>query len=267
MSVVSKRALVWIARIGFVGRGLVFLLLGALALWSAVTGDTHPVGTSGAMNIVLSEPAGRALALAVAIGLLCFAVLRIIEAVDDVYGYGGDLGGIAQRASLGFSGLFYTALGIAAASIVLGGGYAPDNEAQVRDWTAWALSAPLGEWLVGTTGVVVACIGIGLAVAGFGGRFKTRLMQWKEGSRFVMLLGAIGFVARSVVFVLIGCFLIFAAWQSDPHQAEGFGGALRTLHHLPYGNALLLAAATGLLAFGLYGVAEVRYGRATQARG
>ena len=106
-----------------------------------------------------------------------------------------------------------------------------------------------------------------LAVAGFGGRFKTRLMQWKEGSRFVMLLGAIGFVARSVVFVLIGCFLIFAAWQSDPHQAEGFGGALRTLHHLPYGNALLLAAAAGLLAFGLYGVAEVRYGRATQARG
>ena len=119
------------------GAGWCFCCLGALALWSAVTGDTHPVGTSGAMNIVLSEPAGRALALAVAIGLLCFAVLRIIEAVDDVYGYGGDLGGIAQRASLGFSGLFYTALGIAAASIVLGGGYAPDNEAQVRDSTAW----------------------------------------------------------------------------------------------------------------------------------
>jgi hypothetical protein len=39
MSVVSKRALVWIARIGFVGRGLVFLLLGALALWAVLTGE------------------------------------------------------------------------------------------------------------------------------------------------------------------------------------------------------------------------------------
>jgi hypothetical protein len=205
--------------------------------------------------------------LAVAVGLLCFAALRIVEAIDDVYGYGGDLRGIAQRASLGFAGIFYTGFGIAAASIVLGGGYAPDNEAQVRDWTAWALSAPLGEWLVGATGIVIACVGVGLAVAGLGGRFKARLMQWKDGSRLVVLLGTLGFVARSVVFVLIGCFLVFAAWRSDPRQAEGFGGALRTLHNLPYGNALLLAAAAGLLAFGLYGIAEAGYGRATQARG
>jgi hypothetical protein len=267
MSVISKRALVWIARIGFIGRGLVFLLLGALALWSALTGDARPVGTSGAMNIVLSEPAGRVFALAVAAGLLCFAALRIVEAIDDVYGYGDDLRGLAQRASLGFAGLFYTGLGIAAASIVLSGEYAPDNDVQVRDWTAWALSAPLGQWLVAAAGVVVASIGIGLAAAGFGARFKTRLMQWKDGSRLVMLLGAVGFVARSVVFILIGCFLIFAAWEADPRQAEGFGGALRTLHHLPYGNALLLAAAAGLVAFGLFGVAEARYGRATQRRG
>ena len=266
MSVVSQRGLVWIARVGFIGRGLVFVLLGALALWSALTGDTRPVGTGRIMNIVLSEPAGRVMALAVAAGLLGFAALRVVEAVDDVYGYGDDLRGIAQRTSLGLAGLFYTGLGIAAASIVLGGGYAPDNDAQVRDWTAWALSFPLGEWIVGAIGVAVALTGLGLAVAGFGGRFKTRLMHWKEGSRLVMLLGTLGFVARSVVFVLIGCFLIFAAWHSDPRQAEGFGGALRTLRHLPYGHVLLLAAAAGLFAFGVYGVAEVRYGRATQTR-
>ena len=266
MSVVSKRALVWIARIGFIGRGLVFLLLGLFALWSGITGDTRPVGTGGIMNIVMSEPAGRAIALAVAAGLLCFAALRVVEAIDDVHGYGSDLRGIAQRASLGFAGLFYTGLGIAAASIVLGGGYAPDNDMQVRDWTAWALSFPLGEWIVGAVGIAVALSGAGLAVAGFGGRFKTRLMQGKDGSRFVVLLGGVGFVARSVVFVLIGCFLIFAAWQSDPRQAAGFGGALRTLRHLPYGHVLLLAAAAGLFAFGVYGVAEVRYGRAAQGR-
>jgi hypothetical protein len=267
MSVVSQRTLVWIARVGFVGRGLVFLLLGLLALWSALTGDTRPVGTGRVMNLVLSEPAGRVLALAVAVGLLSFAVLRIVEAFDDVYGYGDGLRGLLQRTSLGFAGIFYTVIGIAAATIVLEGGYAPDNDAQVRDWTAWALSFPLGEWIVGGIGLAVALSGVGLAAAGLGGRFKTRLMQWKEGSRFVALLGAIGFVARSVVFVLIGCFLIFAAWQSDPRQAEGFGGALRTLRHLPYGHVLLLAAAAGLLAFGVYGIAEARYGRATKSGG
>lgn len=264
MSVVSKEALAWIARVGFVGRGLVFLLLGLLTLWSGLTGDARPVGTGGVLNIVLSEPAGRAFAFAVALGLLCFAALRIIEAFEDVYGYGDEWRGIAQRASLGFSGLFYTALGLAAGTIVLSGRYAPDNDVEVRDWTAWALSVPLGAWVVGATGAIVAAIGIGLAVAGFSRRFRTRLLQWKHGSRLVTLLGAIGFVARSVVFVLIGCFLIFAAWHSDPRQATGFGGALRVLRHLPYGQILLLAAAAGLLAFGLFGIAEARYGRATQ---
>ncbi len=266
MSVVSIQTLVWIARIGFVGRGLVFLLLGALALASAITGESKPVGTSGAINLVLSQPAGRIVALAVALGLLCFAALRLVEAIDDVYGYGDDLRGLAQRAALALAGLFYTGLGIAGASIVLSGGYAPDNDLQVRDWTAWALSVPLGEWLVGAAGAIIASIGIGLAVAGLSRRFRTRLQPWKHGSRLVMLLGTAGFVARSVVFVLIGCFLIFAAWQSDPSQAEGFGGALRVLRQQPYGNMLLLAAAAGLVAFGVFGIAEARFGRAAQAQ-
>jgi len=266
MRVISRRALVWIARIGFVGRGVVFLILGGAALWAAFSHESQPIGTTGAMNAVFSEPAGGALALVVAVGLFCFAALRLIEAFQDVYDYGDDLHGWLQRGALAGAGLFYLGVGILGASIVLTGQYATNEDVQVRDWTAWALSFPSGEWLVGIAGVIVVSVGIGLAVAGIRKKFAGRLRRSEEGSRIVIVMGVIGFLTRSLVFVLIGSFLIFAAWHANPNEAEGFGGVLQTLRTEPYGNMLLLAAAAGLLAFGAFGVAEARYGIAAKPR-
>ena len=267
MRVVSRQALVWIARIGFIGRGVVFLILGGAALGAALSHEAQPIGTAGAMNAVFSQPAGGLLGLVVAIGLFCFAALRLIEGFQDVYDYGDDWNGWLQRGALAAAGIFYLAVGILGASIVLTGQYATDEDVQVRDWTAWALSFPSGEWLVGTAGLIVAGVGIGLAVAGIRKKFANRLRRSEEGSRIVIAMGVIGFLARSVVFVLIGCFLIIAAWHANPSEAAGFGGALRTLRAEPYGNMLLLAAAAGLLAFGAFGVAEARYGLAAKPRG
>jgi hypothetical protein len=266
MRLVSRRALVWIARIGFVGRGVVFLILGAAALAAAVSHQTQPIGTAGAMNAVVSQPAGGALGLVIAVGVFCFAALRLIEAFQDIYDYGDDWHGWLQRGALAAAGVFYLGVGLLGASIVLTGQYATDEDVQVRDWTAWALSFPSGEWLVAIAGVIVAGVGIGLAVAGIRKKFAGRLRRSEEGSRIVIAMGVIGFLARSVVFVLIGCFLIFAAWRANPNEAEGFGGALQTLRAEPYGNILLIAAAAGLLVFGAFGVAEARYGLAAKPR-
>lgn len=262
MRVVSPRLLAWIARVGFIGRGLVFLILGGAALSAALSDHGHPIGTTGAINAIVRQPAGGVLALVIAVGLLCFAALRLTEAIDDVYGYGSEWKGLAQRTSLAIAGFFYIGLGILGASIVLTGEYARSEDVQVRDWTAWALSMPLGQWIVGVAGAIVACVGVGLAVAGVRRRFATRLRKSEEGSGFVIVLGVVGFLTRSLVFILIGCFLIFAAWHTNAGEATGFGGALLTLRSEPYGNVLLLTAAAGLLAFGLFGVSEVRFGRA-----
>jgi len=121
---------------------------------------------------------------------------------------------------------------------------------------------PLGEWLVGIAGGIVACVGIGLAVGGVRRQFAKRLRKAEEGSSVVIVLGVIGFLARSLVFVLVGSFLIFAAWHSNAREATGFAGALLTLRSERYGNVLLLTAAAGLFAFGLFGVSEARFGRA-----
>jgi hypothetical protein len=72
----------------------------------------------------------------------------------------------------------------------------------------------------------------------------------------VTTLGRLGFVARAVVYAMIGSFLVFAALHSHSSEAKGFGGALRFIQQQPYGSVLLGITAVGLLAFGIYGIAE-----------
>ncbi len=51
-------------------------------------------------------------------------------------------------------------------------------------------------------------------------------------------------------------FLLYAALDSNSREAKGFAGALR-LNNSPMGRITV----AGLLAFGIYGVAEATFGR------
>ena len=51
------------------------------------------------------------------------------------------------------------------------------------------------------------------------------------------------------------------ALDSNSREAKGFAGALRLIQHQPHGSLLLGITAAGLLAFGIYGVAEATFGR------
>jgi hypothetical protein len=145
---------------------------------------------------------------------------------------------------------------VIAASIVLGWDIVRGSDESMRGWTAWLLGQPGGDWIVAIAGVITAATGVGLAVSGCLASFERRVRVEQKPGPYVEALGMAGFVARSIVFVLIGSFLVFAAITADPQKAEGFGGALRTVQGQPYGDVLLGIMAIGLLAFGLFGVSE-----------
>jgi hypothetical protein len=71
----------------------------------------------------------------------------------------------------------------------------------------------------------------------------------------------VGFLARAVVFGLIGIFLIKAAVDYNPRKAVGLDGVLAKLVHQSYGSALLGVVAGGLIAFAIYSLADARYRR------
>jgi hypothetical protein len=70
---------------------------------------------------------------------------------------------------------------------------------------------------------------------------------------------SLGYAARGIVFLVIGGFLLVAAWQSDASEARGLGGALAALQAQPFGQALFTVVALGLAAFGAFEFAEARY--------
>ncbi|MDQ1602641.1 MAG: hypothetical protein QOE01_486, partial [Actinomycetota bacterium] len=70
-----------------------------------------------------------------------------------------------------------------------------------------------------------------------------------------------GYVARGIVFGLIGIFVIKAAKDHQPGKARGFDTALKSVAHAPFGQFLLILAAAGLICFGAYCFAEARYRR------
>ena len=65
----------------------------------------------------------------------------------------------------------------------------------------------------------------------------------------------------AVVLSLTGVLVAAAGRSHDTQDAGGLDSALKTLRDAPYGGALLTAAALGLVAFGIYGLAEARYRR------
>ena len=126
------------------------------------------------------------------------------------------------------------------------------------------LGWPAGPWLVGIAGAVL--IGIGL-YQGYRAVTRDFLDDAKIGAdepamkRAYVGVGTFGYLARMVVFGLVGVFLIKAAMDYNPREAIGLDGALAKVANQSYGHVALGVVAAGLIAFGLYSLADARYRR------
>ena len=55
---VAGQPIVWVMRIGYVARGIVFLIVGAFALLAASGLGTHPQGARDALEFLFQKPFG-----------------------------------------------------------------------------------------------------------------------------------------------------------------------------------------------------------------
>ncbi len=83
------------------------------------------------------------------------------------------------------------------------------------------------------------------------------------GGRLITVLGVSGHVAEGAVLSLAGLSLIAASFLSEPARATGGldGGAVKALGHGEFGKTILIVAALGFAAYGLYSFALTRYAR------
>ena len=250
----------WLARAGFAARGLIYGIIGVLAIKLAVGVGGATTNQQGAMKAIAHQPFGKVLLILVAIGLAGYSVWRLIHAL---LGHGPeDSDSRFERVAAFGSGVVYAGLCAIAVEILLGSG--SSGSGSTHKTTAGVLDWPGGTWLVGIAGVVL--IGIGL-FQGYRGLSKDFLKDSKTEQmsawvrHWIEWIGTFGHLARMVVFGLVGVFLIKAAVDYNPNKAVGLDGALAKLAHQSYGPFLLGIVAAGLVAFGLYSLSDARYRR------
>ncbi|HEY8441345.1 MAG TPA: DUF1206 domain-containing protein [Xanthobacteraceae bacterium] len=248
------RSFEWMARIGYVTRGTVFLVLGAVTMLAAFGSLRRPAEPKDVLHTLLSHALGGLAVAAISAGLLCFAVWRIVQALLDADRCGSDLKGLARRGVFFIQGLFYVALAGIPATMLLG--TRPSSDQAVRDWTGWLLQWPFGRWVLALTGVIVIVSAVATGINGIRAHFKRRLAVRGGERTIITALGQFGFVARAIVYAAVGAFLLMAALHADPGEARGVAGTLRAIQQESFGSIWLALAAAGFLAFGCYSIAE-----------
>jgi hypothetical protein len=243
-----------------VARGLIYGVIGVLAVKLAFGVGGKLTNQQGALKTVAHQPFGRALLVLVAVGLAGYALWRLTRAL---LGHGPEAAGDSgfDRLAALASGVVYAAICAIAIEMLLG---ANGNAASPHKATAGVLGWPAGTWLVGAAGAVMIGVGAYQGYRGLTGDFlhdsKTEEMS-PMMKRWVQWAGTFGHLARMVVFGLVGVFLIKAAVEFNPNKAVGIDGALAKLIRSSYGPFLLGLVATGLIAFAIYSLTDARYRR------
>lgn len=257
--------MIFLARLGYATKGLLYILIGGLALRLALGYGGSAEDASGAVGIIGEQPFGKGLLMLMAFGFACHALWRFTQAVFDVEGKGRALKGVAVRLSYAAIGVTYATLAwLSTREALLD---VPASAAQgegAQTWTARILALPYGMALVVLAGATVALVGLWNLKRAAGDEFLRKLTMREMSAseiRGAKLAGRIGLAARSATFGIIAWFLIKAGLDYDPSVAHGLREALLELARQPNGSVLLGLVSTGLVAYGVHCLVQARYRR------
>jgi hypothetical protein len=242
-----------LARFGYAVKGMIYVLVGLLALRAAIGSRGSAAGAGETLNEIQSAPFGSIALAVVACGLLGYAMWRFVQAWIDPEHRGRDAKGIAIRLGYAISGVIHTGLAIEATRMFLGG---LRNSGDSADhWTRELMAQPFGRWLVMLTGGVILAVGFQQCWRAWKQTFRRQLKEHEmsETARmWAIRAGRLGYAARGVVYFIIGGCLLLAGWRANPDDAVGMKEGLETLLRQPYGPWLLGVVAIGLAGYGVF---------------
>ena len=262
---------VWLragSRLGLACRGTVYLLVGYLAFRLALAAHGRkgePASSAGAVQAAVDPAWGRVPLVLLVAGLAAYALTQLLEAVFRPARAAGAMGRWRQRAVSSWGFVLYSVFCLSTARLLVETPpqqTAQSEQRQDTGMTADLLRTGWGKALLLLVGILVVAGGLEAGRRAVRLNFRERFTDEHMSRALAMLtraLGAFGSVARAVVFVLVGVFLVKAAVLSSADQTKGLDAIFRSVASSPYGSWLLALLACGLFCYGLYCLVEARY--------
>ncbi|GAB3531434.1 DUF1206 domain-containing protein [Pontibacter brevis] len=252
------------AKVGLSAKGVVYCLIGVVAFMSAFElggKSTENTDRTGTFQFLLDQPFGKWLLGIVAVGLICYVLWRFIQAIQDTDREGSDAKGIAKRIRYAFSGIVYAGLAYLAGRMALGNGGGSGGDSR-QTLASELLQQPFGQWLAGIVAVGIMLAGLYQIYQGFSKKYRKKIKSsgLKSDVEDTMIrAGMAGFIARGIVWLVIGYMFLQAALHSNASEAGGNSRAFAFLEEASYGSYLLGAVALGLICYGVFMFMRAKY--------
>ncbi len=246
-----------LARAGFAARGIVYIVIGILAVLVGLGYGRHDLDRAGALVAIADEPFGALLLWLLVIGFVGLALWRAVRA-----GSSAESGG--HRLLDAVRAIVYAIAAWSTYQFLAHGRTPTTSDDSAHDVSARLLQTGGGRVLMIVGSLVVIAVGIAIVVRAVGKRFAERLrtgwMTYRTRD-LVLRLGQAGHIARGVIVAAVGFFALQAALSDTPGKAKGLDATLRSFAQTSFGPLALVLVALGLIAFGLYSFAEARWRR------
>lgn len=230
-----------LCRVGFLGRGLLYILIGVLVVGTGRTEDL-----TGALEY-LGRGLGRLLLIGITAGMTAYGLWRLADGLFGMETVGTSGKALRKRVAIGFIGLIYLYLAYKGLRILLAGEADTMGADQQADTV---LDLPGGAIILGLAAAVLFGAGLNQLRKAFSCDFLQKL-DHRAQSAAVKWLGRVGYAARGVIFLLVAILLGRAALDGRSDEAGGMEQALDLLS-----GPLLYAVAVGLILFGAFSVIE-----------
>jgi hypothetical protein len=249
-----------VARIGLVAYGIVYLMVGWLAVQLALGDHEGTPSSSGALRELAQQPFGEVLIWVVSIGMFLLALWQLVEAA---YGYRDEEGKkrLGKRLVSAGKALVYIVIGASGVKIALGSSGSSGKNGE-ETMTAKLMDLPGGQLIVGAVAAAIIVFGLSQIYLAWTEKFAEKLdgagRSGTTGTAYIAF-GKAGYTARGIAFAIVGGLFGYAALTHDAKKSGGLDQALLEVLDQPLGPVLLCVIGIGLACFGLFTFAQARH--------
>ena len=249
-----------VARTGYVAKGAVYAITGVLACLSAFSLGGDKAGKLQVLDFLEKQPLGKILLACIGLGLICYAIWRFIQSIQDPESIGSDGMGLVKRIGFFISGIIYFGLGIFAIVDIF---YDPSSSSGGGNGI---LTGSFRKYIFIAVGIALAGKGIYQFVKVYKGDFlkKFKMMSLSDSTKrkFIKNTGYAGLIARGILTSIVAYFFLQAGFNmagSSSTEMKGTAEAFSFLQQNSSGPWLMGIVAMGLICYGIFMFTTARY--------